>query len=70
MIKELELWEKIFYDNIDSFIKEVIGKDVIDVYDVSWNFEEMKYVYIEECGQHISSHISMTEWLKLKDKYE
>jgi len=70
IIEELSQWEKLFFDNTDYFIKEIIGEDVIDVYDVSWNSNSMKYVYIQECGQHVSSDISMTKWLKLKDKYD
>ena len=71
MIKELEYWEDIFSDNIEDFIKEVIGiDDIIDAYQVSWSSSNMFYTYILDCGQHVCSEITMEEWLKLKDKYE
>ncbi len=68
--QELESWEHLIFDNLDLFIQDVIGKDVMEVYEVSWDCSTLYYTYIEESGQHLASSITMAAWLKLKDKYE
>jgi len=31
---------------------------------VSWDCENMRFVYILDCGQHVSDSVKITEWLE------
>lgn len=66
-LETLTLWESIIFENEMAFM-DAFCKDAWILTSVSWNSENMRYVYILESGQHISDSAKMDEWMEfLKD---
>lgn len=62
VVKELQEWGNIAYDESNGFIEKFCPKAWI-LTSVSWDSENMRIVYILSCGQHVSDSFKMSEWL-------
>lgn len=62
IIKTFKEWERIVFDNVESFEKDFChDEELIDVY---WSSTSMKVYFIMINGQHVTDGYSMDEWFE------
>ena len=68
LIVLLESETNFIYDNFDSFTSEFIQCDFIDMYEVRFGTNEIRFVWIDDEGQHISDSIDFDTYDNWKNK--
>ena len=64
-LKTLDAWSKAAYDNEDLFLDTFSGvNDSWFLTKVSWNDENMHFVYVIKCGQHIADTVKIDKWFE------
>jgi hypothetical protein len=59
----LDSWGSIAHDDKSGFMERFCPKACI-LTQVSWDSENMRFVYILDCGQHVADSVKITEWLE------
>lgn len=68
LITLLESETNFIYDNFDEFTSEFIKCDFIDMYEVRFGTNEIRFVWITDEGQHISDSIDFDTYDNWKNK--
>lgn len=63
LLAALSAWEDIAYDDDGGFCERFCSGAWI-LTQVTWDSENMRFVYILSCGQHVSDSVKITEWLE------
>lgn len=63
LLSVLSRWESLAYDETRGFCKRFCPNAWILV-QVSWDSENMRFVYILDSGRHIADSVKITEWLE------
>jgi hypothetical protein len=64
MLKDLDYYEKITFDNEDSFTREFCRKqDVMELTHISWSAEWTHFVYIIDSGAHLSDRVENSKFM-------
>ena len=63
VLETLTFWEGIIHENERVFM-DVFCKDAWILTSVSWDSENMRYVYILENGLHVSDSVKMDKWME------
>jgi hypothetical protein len=63
LLDVLSSWEKLAHDKEKDFCKRFCP-DAWVLTHISWNSENMRYVYILDCGQHVVDSVKISEWLE------
>jgi hypothetical protein len=63
LLAALDSWGSIAHDEKGGFVDRFCPKAWI-LTQVSWDSENMRFVYILDCGQHVSDSVKITEWLE------
>jgi len=63
LLAVLSSWEDLAHDETKGFCQRFCPNAWILTH-VSWDSENMRFVYILENGQHISQSVKITEWLE------
>ena len=63
LLAVLSLWGDLAHDETKGFRQRFCPKAWI-LTQVSWDSENMRFVYIIDCGQHVSDSVKITEWLE------
>ena len=63
LLAALDFWGGIAHDDKGGFMERFCPKAWI-LTQVSWDSENMRFVYILECGQHVADSVKITEWLE------
>lgn len=62
IIEILDEWERIVFDNVESFEKDFChGEELVGVY---WSSSSMKVYFMMRNGQHVTDGYSMDEWFE------
>jgi len=61
-IETLKEWDELVGHHEKAFVARFCPRDV-ELLDVWWNSERMKFNYLFECGQHVTDGASMEEWV-------
>jgi hypothetical protein len=63
VLSVLDTWAEIAHDEKSGFVERFCPKAWI-LTQVSWDSDNMRFVYILECGQHVSDSVKISEWLE------
>lgn len=63
LLAVLSLWGDLAHDETKGFCQRFCPQAWI-LTQVSWDSENMRFVYILDCGQHVSDSVKITEWLE------
>jgi hypothetical protein len=63
LLAVLDSWGSIAHDDKSGFMERFCPKAWI-LTQVSWDSENMRFVYILDCGQHVADSVKITEWLE------
>ena len=63
LLAALDSWGSIAHDENSGFMERFCPKAWI-LTQVSWDSENMRFVYILDCGQHVADSVKITEWLE------
>ena len=63
LLAALDSWGNIAHDENSGFVEKFCPNAWI-LTQVSWDSENMRFVYILDCGQHVADSVKITEWLK------
>jgi hypothetical protein len=63
LLAALDSWGSIAHDENGGFVERFCPKAWI-LTQVSWDSENMRFVYILDCGQHVADSVKITEWLE------
>jgi len=63
LLAVLSSWGDLAHDDTKGFCQRFCPKAWI-LAQVSWDSENMLFVYILDCGQHVADSVKITEWLE------
>lgn len=63
LLAVLSSWGDLAHDETKGFCQRFCPKAWI-LTQVSWDSENMRFVYILDCGQHVADSVKITEWLE------
>jgi hypothetical protein len=63
LLAALDSWGSIARDEKSGFVERFCPNAWI-LTQVSWDSENMRFVYILDCGQHVADSVKITEWLE------
>lgn len=66
LLSTLERWGRIAFDS-EEFVEKFCPRAEI-LTSVSWDSENMRFVYILNSGEHIGDSVKITEWLEFINK--
>jgi hypothetical protein len=63
LLAVLSSWGELAHDETKGFCQRFCPKAWI-LTQVSWDSENMRFVYILDCGQHVADSVKISEWLE------
>jgi hypothetical protein len=63
LLAVLSSWGDLAHDGTKGFCERFCPNAWM-LTQVSWDSENMRFVYILDCGQHVSDSVKITEWLE------
>ena len=63
LLAVLSKWGDLAHDESKGFVERFCPKAWI-LTQVSWDSENMRFVYILDCGQHVADSVKISEWLE------
>lgn len=63
LLATLSVWGELAHDESKGFRERFCPQAWI-LTNVSWDSENMRFVYILDCGQHVSDSVKIAEWLE------
>lgn len=62
LLATLDLWGRIAHAENGGFVERFCPK-AWTLTQLSWDSENMRFVYILDCGKHVSDSVKITQWM-------
>lgn len=67
-VQTLNHWEDVIFRHESQFMS-TFCEHAVDLHNMWWNGEQMKFTYLLPCGQMVSDWVEIEKWFAFLERY-